>query len=458
MKNKMNWNIFKIFTKKNKVVTRFAPSPTGLFHVGSARTALFSYLYAKQNGGNFLLRIEDTDEARGKPEWTQMIYDSMKWLNMDFIQSYTQSERKDVYKKYLEKLISENKAYISKEEVKEEGQRTEVIRFRNPNKKVKFTDLIRGDIEFDTTELGDFIIAKSLSEPIFHFTNVVDDMDSGITHAIRGEDHISNTPRHILIFEALGGKPPIYGHLPLMLSETREKLSKRKHGEIVSVSYYQKEGYLPEALINFLALCGWNPGTEQEILSMAELIEKFDIMKVQKSGAIFNKEKLLWMNKEYIKKLPEERLRKEIGDRLKVKYTYTDELLNKVIHIIAERISTFGELEKCVTEGEFDYFFQAPVPIKEMLIWKKDTDFEIPKKNLQIISEIIEKISETDFTIESLKTILMPKADELGKGSVLWPLRACLSGKDKSPDPFTLLSILGKEESLKRIQTAIKVL
>ncbi len=441
-----------------KIITRFAPSPTGLFHVGSARVALFNYLFTKQNGGEFLLRIEDTDEARSKPEWTKMIYDSLKWLGIDYKKSFIQSERTEVYKKYLEKLISEDKAYISKEEVTEEGQRAEVIRFRNPNKKVKFNDLIRGDIEFDTTELKDFIIAKSLTEPIFHLTNVIDDFESGVTHAIRGEDHISNTPRQILIFEAIGGKAPTYAHLPLILSETREKLSKRKHGELVSIAYYQKEGYLPEAFINFIAFLGWNPGTEQEILSMNELIEKFDIMKVQKSGAIFNKEKLLWFNKEYIKKLPNSILKKEIGDRLKVKYTYTDELLDKVINIITERINTFGELEKYVEVGEFDYFFQSPEPVKEMLIWKKDTDFTIPKNNLQKISELLENIPEVDFTEEKLKTIMMPVAEELGKGSVLWPLRVSLSGKDKSPDPFTLLSILSKNESLKRIETAIKLL
>ncbi len=289
-----------------KIITRFAPSPTGLFHVGSARVALFNYLFTKQNNGEFLLRIEDTDEARSKPEWTEMIYESLKWLGIEYKKSFIQSERTEVYKKYLEKLISEDKAYLSKEEVKEEGQRAEVIRFRNPNKKVKFVDLIRGEIEFDTTELKDFVIAKSLTEPIFHLTNVIDDFESGVTHAIRGEDHISNTPRQILIFEAIGGQAPIYAHLPLILSETREKLSKRKHGELVSVAYYQKEGYLPEAFINFIAFLGWNPGTDEEVLSMSQLIEKFDILKVQKSGAIFNKEKLLWFNKEYIKRMKKE--------------------------------------------------------------------------------------------------------------------------------------------------------
>jgi glutamyl/glutaminyl-tRNA synthetase len=247
---------------------------------------------------------------------------------------------------------------------------------------------MRGEIEVDTTELGDFIIAKSVTEPIYHLAVVVDDFEMGVTHIIRGEDGIYNTPRQILIQEAIGAPRPTYAHMPFILNEDRSKLSKRKQGELVSLSYYRNQGYLPEAMVNFLALCGWNPGTEQEILSMEELIEKFDIMKVQKSGAIFNKEKLLWFNKEYIKRLPQDRLKKEISEKLSKKYTYTDELLNKIIPIITERINTFGELEKYVAEGEFDYFFIAPEPVKEMLIWKKDTDFAIPKNNLQKISFI----------------------------------------------------------------------
>lgn len=443
---------------KNKVVTRFAPSPTGLFHVGSARVALFNYIFNKQNSGTFLLRIEDTDQTRGKPEWTEMIYDSLAWLNIDYTKSFIQSERTEVYKKYLEKLISEDKAYISKEEVKEEGQRSEVIRFKNANKKVKFTDLIRGEIEFDTTELGDFVIAKSMTEPIFHLTNVIDDIESEVTHIIRGEDHISNTPRQIMIFEALGAEIPSYAHLPLILSETREKLSKRKHGEIVSIAYYEKQGYLPQAFVNFIAMLGWNPGTDQEILSMEDLIEKFDLSKVQKSGAIFNQEKLLWMNKEYLKKLPIEKLKVEISKILSGKFTYSDELLEKIVPTILERINTFGELKNYVEAGEFDYFFTAPIPVKEMLIWKKDTDFAIPKDNLQKVLDFISNLSDSDFTEANLKEKLMPFAESSGKGSVLWPLRVSLSGKEKSPDPFTLLSVLGKDESIKRIQKAIIML
>jgi len=444
----------------NKIITRFPPSPTGWFHIGNARTALFNYFYTKKVNGVLKFRLEDTDKERSKQEYADDIVSGLKWLgvNIDYTNPYKQSEHGDTYKKYIELMLKNDTAYISKEEIKEEGQRAEVIRLRNSGRKIKYTDMMRGEIEVDTTELGDFIIAKSVTEPIYHLAVVVDDFEMGVTHIIRGEDGIYNTPRQILIQEAIGAPRPTYAHMPFILNEDRSKLSKRKQGELVSLSYYRNQGYLPEAMVNFLALCGWNPGTEQEILSMEELIEKFDIMKVQKSGAIFNKEKLLWFNKEYIKRLPQDRLKKEISEKLSKKYTYNDELLNKIIPIITERINTFGELEKYVAEGEFDYFFIAPEPIKEMLIWKKDTDFAIPKNNLQKISEVIKNISDSDFNESSIKTILMPKAEELGKGSILWPLRVSLSGKDKSPDPFTLLAILGKEESLNRIEKAINLL
>lgn len=244
-----------------KIITRFAPSPTGFLHVGGARSALFNYLYTKQNDGKIILRIEDTDKERNKPEYTQGIFDAFKWLGLEFDEIKIQSQNLAVHKKYLEKLLASGHIYVSKEEIKEEGQRAEVIRFRNPNKNIIFKDLIKGEIKFNTTELGDFIIAKSLDEPIFHFANVVDDITMGITHVIRGEEAFSQSPRQILIWEAIDEKErPVYGHIPLILSDTREKISKRKHGAMVSVEYYRDQGYLPQALINFLAFLGWNPG------------------------------------------------------------------------------------------------------------------------------------------------------------------------------------------------------
>ncbi|MEK9161622.1 MAG: glutamate--tRNA ligase family protein, partial [Patescibacteria group bacterium] len=283
-------------TNDKKIVVRFPPSPTGLFHMGNARTLLFNYLFAKKNNGRIVLRLEDTDKERSREEYSQDIIDNLKWLGIepDSLVAIRQSERGPVYKKYLEKMISEGKAYFSKETVVEEGQRDQVIRFKNPNKKIVFNDLIRGDIEFDTTELKDFIIAKSLEEPVYHLAVVVDDYEMGVSHIIRGDDGISNTPRQILIQEAIGAPRPVYAHLPLILTQDRTKLSKRKHGEKVSVTFYRNAGYLPEAVVNFLALIGWNPGDEREIFSKEELIKEFSLERIQKSAGIFNVERLDW--------------------------------------------------------------------------------------------------------------------------------------------------------------------
>jgi len=285
------------------VITRFAPSPTGFLHMGGVRTALFSYLYAKQNSGKFLLRIEDTDKARNKEEWTTGLIDDLAWLGLKHDVFAKQSERAEIHKKYIQKLIDEGHAYISKEIPKEPGQRDEVIRFKNPNKKVVITDLIRGEVEVDTTDLGDFVIARSIDEPVYHLAVVVDDFEMNVTHVIRAEEHLSNTPRQILIQEAIGAPRPIYAHLPLVLAPDKTKLSKRKHSEISSLTTFRQKGYLPQAILNFVALMGWNPGTDQEIFSLEELIQQFRIEKVQKGGAVFNIEKLDWINREYIKKM-----------------------------------------------------------------------------------------------------------------------------------------------------------
>ena len=292
---------------KEKIITRFPPSPTGPLHIGNVRTALFNYLYARQNNGSFIVRVEDTDKTRSKKEYEDEMLESLEWLGLKRDgELLHQSERTEIYKKYLQKLINENKAYISTET---EGDPTsprlrgtwnrEVVRFRNPNKSVKFDDLIRGVVEFDTTELGDFIIAKSVNEPLYHLAVVIDDFESGVTHVIRGEDHISNTPRQILIQEAIGATRPLYAHLPLILAQDRSKLSKRKHGESVSLDYYRHKGYSPEAIINYLALLGWNPGTEQEIFTLEELINVFDLERVHKGGAIFDEKKLAWVNRKH---------------------------------------------------------------------------------------------------------------------------------------------------------------
>ncbi|MEK7634855.1 MAG: glutamate--tRNA ligase family protein [Patescibacteria group bacterium] len=437
-----------------KVIVRFPPSPTGLFHIGNARTFLFNYLFAKQNKGQIVFRLEDTDKERSKQEYANDIVENLKWLGIepDFSTTVKQSERSEIYTKYLQKLINEDKAYISKEEVKEEGQRDEVIRFRNPNKKIAFHDLIRGEIEFDTTELHDFVIAKSLSEPIYHLAVVIDDFEMGVTHVVRGDDGISNTPRQILIQEAIGAPRPIYAHLPMILAEDKTKLSKRNHGEKVSVSFYKKAGYLPEAVINFLAMIGWNPGTDQEIFSMEELIKTFDLTKVQKKGALFNIEKLNWLNREYIMRAPHEFKISNFKNQIeKTKWKGSEKMKNeefmtKLMKILLDRIHRWGEVAELLETNEYDYLFDKPHLEKEKIVWKTQTP-ENAKENLEKVLEIIDTPDK-----------IMSLAEETGKGEVLWPLRYALSGKEKSPDPFTLIDILGTEESRDRIKKAVEVL
>ncbi len=428
-----------------EVITRFAPSPTGLLQAGNYRTALFSYVYALQNKGKFILRIEDTDKARSKKEYEENIVESLKWLNIKYDEFYRQSDRTEIHKSYIKKLIDSGHAFISKETPKNEGDREEVIRFKNPNKKVVFNDLIRGRIEFDTTELGDFVIARSMEEPVFHLVVVVDDGLMGVTHIIRGEDHISNTPRHILIQEALGFPLPIYAHLPLLLAKDRSKLSKRKGA--ISMTEYRNRGYLSQALINYMMLLGWNPGTDQEIFSMEEIIEQFKLEKVQKAGAIFDDEKLDWMNRQYISKMSMEEFKEYAKEFSPVN------LNEKLLPLLKEKISKFGEI-KDMLSGELSFINPLTEYSIESLKWKQEKDLISTKNYLEKIIELLSNIKDNDFTKEKIKESIWPMAEEIGKGNVLWPMRYALSGKDKSPDPFILADILGKEETIKRLKFA----
>jgi glutamyl-tRNA synthetase len=457
--------------ENKQIVTRFAPSPTGFLHIGGARTALFNYLFTKQKGGKIILRIEDTDTERNREEYTTGIIDIFNWLDFKFDETKKQSDNFAIHRQYLEKLIADGHAYISKtseeeiENAKKEGKvlREEVIRFKNPNKVVTFEDMIRGTVSTDTTDLGDFVIAKTLDEPIFHLSNVIDDILMGVNHIIRAEEHIANTPRQILIREAIGGQDaPIYAHIPLILSTEKEKLSKRKHGETVSVEYYRDNGYLKDAFINFIAFLGWNPGGEEEIYSLEELINKFDITKVQKGGAVFNVEKLNWYNKEYIKKQSETEQIEYIKKYLPEAEKYSDDLLNKLRPVMIDRINYYGELKSMHEAGELDYYLNTPVfdssteeKNPERLIWKK-SDKEKTLENLLALKNILENNQEK--SIEDIWSEVYKLAEEKGKGDILWPLRYSLSGKEKSPDPKTLLDILGIRESLKRIGNAISAL
>ena len=446
------------------IITRFAPSPTGLLHAGNYRTAVFAFLFAKHHGGKMVLRIEDTDKARSTKEFENNIIESLQWLGITHDEFYRQSDRASNHRAYIEKMIDRDFAYVSKEEPKKEGDRDSVIRFKNPNKKVKFEDIIRGTIEFDTTDLGDFVIAKSLDEPVFHLAVVADDFDMGITHVIRGEDHISNTPRQILIQEAIGAPTPLYAHLPLILSTDRTKLSKRKGAK--ALSEYRDKGYLKQAMLNYLAFLGWNPGDDKEILSETELINQFDLSRVQKSGAIFDEIKLLWINKEYLKRMPEEEWTAEILKRLPAEILENsafEERKAKVLPLIFERISIFGEVDEMAQNGELDYFFTAPeIDIEKMLPPEKlrkgkEVSRESTALHLRHVSDLLEQIPDIHFTKEGIREAVFPYAEQEGRGIILWPMRYALSGRDKSPDPFELCEILGREESVRRLRVVERI-
>lgn len=446
-----------------KIITRFAPSPTGRFHVGGVRSALYNYLFARQNNGQYILRIDDTDKERSKKEYEDEIFEVFKWLNLEHDKTFKQSDRIDIYEKYIKKMIDDGFAYISKEEPKEEGDRSEVIRFKNPNKKVSFNDLILGKIEISTDDLGDFVIAKSLTEPVYHTASVIDDYESGVTHVIRGQEHSVNTIRQILIGEAIGAKMPQYAHLPLILNQERAKLSKRDPLVVPAIEY-KSLGYLPEALLNFMALNGWNPGTEEEIFTLKDLLEKFSLDRVQKSAGVFNPEKLDWINREHIKMMSEQErnsmIRKFLDDTEISKETkFQDEFFMKKIYpIIFDRISKFGDIKNMIGEGELSYFFQDPNISLSSLCWKDETKDEA-KKHLEWILNKLKSIEESVFSNpENIKSIIFDYATDNGRGQVLWPLRVSLSGKEKSPDPFTLIFILGKEKAIERIEKAISVL
>lgn len=441
--------------KNQKIITRFAPSPTGQFHLGGVRSALYNYLFAKQNNGTYILRSEDTDKARSKKEYEDGFLELFKWLGLEPDQFFRQSERTEIYKKYLEKMIADGFAYVSKEEPKEAGERSEVIRFKNPNKKITFNDMVLGEITVDTTDLKDFVIARSLEEPLYHLTVVVDDHEMKITHVIRGQEHVANTPRQILIQEAIGAMRPLYAHLPLIVNKDRAKLSKRDP-EVIPALEYRDLGYLPEAIINFMALIGWNPGGEQEVFSLQELIEKFDIGKVQKGAGAFNPEKLDWLNKEHMKQMPIETRNKEISERLK-KNGY-EKVPEKVYGIIFDHISKWSDMDTMIGEGELAYYTTQPEYETEKLVWK-DSDKETAKKHLEKVLEILQNAKSEDFLdSEKVKSLIFDYATEQGRGAVLWPLRYSLSGREKSPDPFTLIFILGRDESISRIQKAIQKL
>jgi len=465
--------------KLKEVKVRIAPSPTGFLHVGTARAALFNYLFAKNNNGKFILRIEDTDVERSNKKFEKDIIESLKWLNIAWDEGpFRQSDRVETYTKYLDKLLKENKAYycfcseeeleairqdqlsrglapiynskcrnLSETEVKEKlakGQ-SAIIRFKTHGKKISFTDLIRGKIEFDTSLIGDFTIAKDLTTPLYNFAVVVDDFEMKISYVIRGEDHIPNTPKQILIQEALGFPQPQYAHLPLILGPDKSKLSKRHAA--VSVANYRKEGYLPEALINFMAFLGWNPGTDQEIYSLKELAQEFSLDRVQKAGAIFNIKRLDYLNGFYIRQKPLD----ELTELCQPYLPKTEKsLLKKIVGLHQERLKKLSEIKEFA-----DFFFQDKLNYdKELLRWR-DTDDQKMAESLDNLDNLLSEINEKNWTKENLEKILIQEAGKTGdRGLLLWPLRVALTGKKASAGPIEIAEILGRKKTLARIKEA----
>lgn len=436
-----------------KTTTRMAPSPTGKFHIGGLRTTLYNYFVSRKTGGKFILRSEDTDQERSKKEFEDNMLEALEWLGLEYDEFYRQSERTEIYLEHIQKLIASGDAYEGEESKDGNGK---VIRFKNPNIDITFHDEVLGDITFNTKDLGDFVIARNLESPLYHLTVVVDDSLMNVDLVFRGQDHISNTPRQILILEALGFERPRYAHMPLILSNGGGKLSKRDP-EVYPVTEYREMGILPDALINFMAMIGWNPGDESEIFTKDELVETFKIGRVQKKGSVYNIEKLHWINKEHLKKMSDEDLDAYFKKFLPEKIT--DELYKKIRSVLAERISYGREIVEMDESGEFDYYLSSPeYSDPEKIVWKKSTK-EDSKKHLEWLKETFSNASEADFASEeSVKTLVWDYAEKEGKGDVLWPLRYTLSGADRSPNPFFLCCVLEKDEVVKRIERVLEIL
>ena len=499
-------------TSSRPIRVRMAPSPTGSLHFGTARTALFNWLFARAHGGTFVVRIEDTDKERSEKKFETEILEGFLWLGLDWDEGparagaekgtfgpYHQSDRTAMYKKYLEQLLHDGHAYYcycTKEDLEAQrqamlsaglppkynghcrnlheaptGKKPEVIRFKIPEVTVEFKDLVRGTVAFDAMLLGDQVIAKDLDTPLYNFAVVVDDELMQISHVIRGEDHLSNTPKQILMQKALSFTEPVYAHIPLILNADRSKMSKRLND--VSLMNYREKGYLPEAIMNFMALLGWHPKGDKEVMAPAELIKEFDISRVQQAGAIFNEDKLQWLNKEHMKALSDDRMvdllmsyienehsseeSNSAGESDALPKTISRATLENIVAIGRTRASTLRDF---MTQGKF--FFQLPDYDASLLVWKNMSMHDVAPI-LVDVKKSLDAIVSDDFRRELINEVLAGVIAQVSagggnRGSVLWPLRVALSGQSASPDPLDIMDVLGKTESLRRIEVAIKKL
>ncbi len=475
------------------VRTRFAPSPTGFLHVGGLRTALYAYLWAKKNNGKFLLRIEDTDRTRLVAGATENIISTLHWAGIDFdegpgkpgvCESYIQSERLPLYQKYAQQLIDAGHAYYCfcsserLEEVrnrqialklppaydkscrnltpaqvaqKKEEHPTCVVRMKVPEHgEMTFNDIIRGDVTFGYKVVDDQVLMKSDGYPTYHLAVVVDDHDMQISHVIRGEEWLSSTPKHILLYQYFGWNIPLFAHLPLMLNPDRSKLSKRQ-GD-VAVEDYRDKGYLPEALVNFIAFLGWNPGDTREIFSLPELVQEFSLERVGKSGAVFNVEKLQWLNQQYILKMPADAILKQLRPVLEAKgfVGLSDEYVTQIIELLKDRVTFIHEY---VIHGS--EFFGAPQTYDETFkakCWKPET------------SAVLKELSDACMKLDAFDAVNIEKAlrdfavaKGVGAGSLIMPMRLAIAGLGQGANLFQVMAIIGKKEVAARVQKACDV-
>ena len=491
---------------EGSVRVRFAPSPTGFLHIGGLRTALYNYLFAKSHsGGKFILRIEDTDQSRYVEGAEQDIIDSLEWCGMKIDEGpneggdfgpYRQSERKDIYHKYAKQLIEEERAYYAfdttdeieqmRERLKKSGNPSPkydavtrmsmknsltlpkdevekkleagdeyVVRLKVPRREtIRFEDLIRGHVSFESKGLDDQVLLKSDGMPTYHLANVVDDHLMKITHVIRGEEWLSSTPKHILLYQSFGWEPPQMAHLPLIMSPSGGKLSKRKaeeEGIPVNTKEYIKQNYEPEALVNFLAYLGWSPGDDSEIHSLNELCHLFSLDRVSKGGAVFNHKKLLWYNEHYLREQTDKALAERLRPIAKAKEIELpgDEYLQKAISLLKDRVSKIDEI---LDMGSF--FFEDPKKYDEKALkkWKSDST--------ELVTQYREKITGLEgdeFEAAALKSNLedVIEANDVGFGKLMMPLRIAVTGQGFGPDLFASMQLLGKETVIRRIDTAL---
>jgi glutamyl-tRNA synthetase len=429
-----------------------------MFHIGSARTALFNWLYARHTGGTFILRVEDTDAARNKPEYVEVIFHALKWLGMDWDEGpqpggavkgdrgpYFQSQRSAIYKGYVDKLLAEGKAYEF------EG----AIKFRTPKTLAIVPDLVCGNVQFDRTNEPDLVIQRKDGSPVFHLVNVVDDIEMGITHVIRGEDHLGNTQKHLALIEAFGAKPPFYAHIPLILNPNGSKMSKRDEG--ASILDYELQGYIPAAVRNYLCLLGWSPRDNREVFPIEEVIEKFDLPQIGRANARFDIDKLFWINGEYMRAITLEQLEPMARTILKNHGIATEDVepvyFRAALAIVKEKIKLGRELPEWM-----GYFFTEEFPYDEAAAKKVFTPEGLA--NLGKLRERMAAMDAKDFTAAGLEAEFKALAASTGQkvGALIHPTRLATSGRPVGPSLYHLLEVLGKDRVLSRIDRALKQL